>query len=88
MRMVLAMEAHSPLSEKHVQLLMEFADESFDLKRAVEFELASREHPKLIEWAMINREVRQKLGRLPSLEAEPGFLERLQTTLRERFPSA
>lgn len=82
------MEAHSTLSEKHVQLLMEFADESFDLKRAVEFELASREYPELIEWAIINREIRQKLCRLPNVGAAPGFQERLQMTLQERFPTA
>ncbi|MEX1211674.1 MAG: hypothetical protein WEA36_02390 [Balneolaceae bacterium] len=82
------MEAHSHLSEKQVELLMEFADESFDLKRAVEFELASREYPELIEWAMINREIRQKLGRLPKISAGTGFLERLQSSIREQFPTA
>lgn len=85
--MVLVMEEWSNLSEKQLQLLMEFADESFDLKRAVEFEVASRERPEMIEWAIINREIRQKLSRLPEIGAAPGFMDRLESTLQEQNPS-
>lgn len=85
--MVLVMEEWSDLSEKQTQLLMEFADVSFDLKRAVEFELAIREKPELIDWAMTNREIRTKLSRLPVIGAAPGFLDRLEIKLREQYPT-
>lgn len=79
--MVLVMKIHSHLSDNQIELLMEFADESFSLKRAIEFEVASRKDPALVECAMINRSIRKKLSELPTVGAAPGFRDRLMQSI-------
>lgn len=74
--------------QQREDLILKFADESFTILDAVEFEVLTINDPSIVDMALTNRSIRQALKGLPKIKARPGFEERLnQRILRSKTAS-
>ena len=58
-------------------LVLKYADESFNIRDALNFETLIKKIPEHLDSAQINRNIRVKLQNLPKVKAAPGFELRL-----------
>lgn len=58
-------------------MILKYADESFNFRDAVKFEALLKRSPDYFTDARINRKIRMQLQSLPEIKASPGFEARL-----------
>jgi len=62
-------------------MILKYADESFNFRDAVKFEALLKSSPDYFEDARINRKIKLQLQSLPQVKAAPGFEARLATRI-------
>jgi len=73
---------HQFTEESIHDLILKYADESFGVRDALNFEILIKKNPVHLKHAQINRSIRSKLKTLPKLKARPGFEARLAEKIK------